>query len=75
MVGVAACEKVGFELIELEEAVKNEGGCWVRFMKVPYTNPQAAVAPGGKAAPPKDKKAVPTEEIKPIIGRAWLDLA
>jgi hypothetical protein len=45
MIGVAACEKVGFELIELEEAVKNEGGCWVRFMKVPYTNPQAAVAP------------------------------
>ena len=34
-VGMAKCEKTDYELIELEEAVKFEQGCWVRFMKLP----------------------------------------
>ena len=35
LVGVSICEKQGFELIELEEAIKNDGGCWLTFMKLP----------------------------------------
>ena len=35
LVGISVCEKQGFELIELEEAVKNDGGCWLTFMKLP----------------------------------------
>ena len=35
LVGISVCEKQGFELIELEEAVKNDGGCWLTLMKLP----------------------------------------
>jgi hypothetical protein len=35
LIGTAICEKQGFELIELEEAIKNDGGCWLKFMKLP----------------------------------------
>ena len=73
LIGTAICEKLGFELIELEEAVKNDGGCWVKFIKVPATNPQAQVA-AGKGAPPKGKGA-PVDEAKPTFGKAWMDLS
>jgi len=75
LIGTATCEKSGFELIELEEAVKIDGGCWIKFVKVPNANPANAVAAAGaKGAPPKAKAPV-TDEIKPVIGKAWLDLS
>ena len=58
-------------MIEFEEMVKVDGGCWLRFMKVPVQNPNTA---GTKGAPPKGKPGVPTEEPKPIIGKAWVSL-
>jgi hypothetical protein len=70
-IGSFSCEKSGFELIEFEEMVKIDGGCWLRFMKVPVSNPNIA---GGKGAPPKGKPGAPTEEPKPIIGKAWISL-
>jgi hypothetical protein len=73
MIGTATSEKAGFELLELEEAVKNEGGCWIKFLKAPSANP-AAVTAGGKAAPPKGKP-VATDDVKPIVAKAWLDLS
>lgn len=72
MIGTATSEKSGYELIELEEAVKNEGGCWIKFIKAPSPNPNAAAA-GGKAAPAKGKP-VTTDEVKAIVGKAWLNL-
>ena len=58
--GTSVCEKQGFELIELEEAVKNDGGCWLNFMKLPQ--PEAPVEEkGGKKAPPK--KAANQEDV------------
>ena len=52
LVGISVCEKQGFELIELEEAIKNDGGCWLTLMKLPQ--PEApAEEKGGKKAPPK----------------------
>jgi len=72
MVGVSVCEKQGFELIELEEAIKNDGGCWLKFMKLPQ--PEAPPEDkGGKKAPPK--KGQNPDDIKPIFGRAWVDLS
>ena len=53
--------------------VKIEGGCWLRFMKIPIVNPQAAL--NAKGAPPKGKPGAPSEEPKPIIGKAWVSLA
>lgn len=67
------CEKQGFELIELEEAIKNDGGCWLTFMKLPA--PEApAEDKGGKKAPPP-KKGQSADDMKPIFGRAWVDLS
>lgn len=74
MIGTAICEKNGFELIELEEAVKTDGGCWLKFYKVPNTNPGQAQAAAGKGAPAKGKGA-PADDAKPIFGKAWLNLA
>lgn len=75
LIGTAISEKSGFELIELEEAVKKEGGCWLKFYKVPNSNPgQAQAAAGGKAAPPKGKGA-PADDLKPTFAKAWLSLA
>jgi len=34
-VGMAVSTKEGYELIEIEEAVKQEQGCWIRFLKYP----------------------------------------
>jgi len=70
-VGSFTCEKSGFELIEFEEMVKIEGGCWLRFIKVPVQN---AGATGAKGAPPKGKPGATTEDPKPIVGKAWVSL-
>jgi hypothetical protein len=34
-IGLSICEKQGFELIELEESVRHDGGAWLKFMKLP----------------------------------------
>jgi len=74
MIGSAICEKFGFELIELEDAVKEDGGCWLKFIKVPNTNPGQAQAAAGKGAPPKGKGA-PVDDLKPTFSKAWMDLS
>ena len=71
-IGLAVCEKLGFELVEFEESVVKNGGVWVKFCKLPAPAPPVAAA-GGKAAPPKGKGAA-VDELKPTIGSAWLDL-
>ena len=54
LIGVSMSEKQGFELIEVEEAIKNDGGCWLTLMKLPQ--PEApAEEKGGKKAPPAKK--------------------
>jgi endo-alpha-1,4-polygalactosaminidase (GH114 family) len=32
---LSVCEKSGFELIEFEESVTKEKGCWLKFVKFP----------------------------------------
>ena len=73
--GLSCCDKTGYELVEFEEAVKNDGGCWITLIKV-ATNAAAAGA-GGAAAKKGDPKAkAPSmEESKPIVGRAWVSFA
>jgi hypothetical protein len=73
MIGTATSEKSGFELIELEEAVKFEGGCWLKFIKLPNPNPVNVASGASKGAPPKGKAPV-AEDIKPCIGKAWVNL-
>ena len=53
LTGLSVCEKQGFELIELEEAVKNDGGCWLKFMKLPQLEAPPEEKGGKKAPPPK----------------------
>lgn len=71
MTGVSISEKQGFELIELEEAIKNDGGCWLTLMKLPLPEAPAEEKGGKKAAP---KKGQNVDDLKPIFGRAWVDL-
>ena len=74
LIGIMHCEKSGFELIEFEEFVKEDGGAWLLFSKLPVQEPAAAEeAKGGKKAPAKGKAAA-TEEIKPVYGKVWVDL-
>ena len=73
-VGNAISEKREFELIEFEEFVTHDKGCWVKFMKLPpleeeILDPKAAAA---KKAPPKGGKGATLEDLKPVYGRAWL---
>lgn len=75
------CEKQGFELVEFEEWVQKDGGCWIRVMKLlpveeagAGADPKAAAAAKGapaKGAPPKGG-AGPPSDLKPFFGRAWL---
>jgi len=43
---------------------------------VPAVPEGDAAAAGGKGAnaPPKGKGAAPTDELKPVFGKAWVDL-
>lgn len=70
-VGKVITKKQGFELVEIEEMVKVEKGCWLRFMKLPPT--QGDDAGGKKVAPPKGAKGAPTDDLKSCIGRAWVN--
>lgn len=64
-----------FELIEFEEAVTKEGGCWVKFVKYPVPASAPVVAAGpAKGAPPAKGKGLPTDDLKTIMGKAWLSL-
>jgi hypothetical protein len=62
-------------LVEFEEAVIRDGGCWLTLVKaVPSAAPApAATDAKGKAAPAKGK-APPADDLKPVIGRAWVSL-
>lgn len=75
--GSLATEKQGFELLEFEEQVLRDRGCWLKVMKLlpleeVAADPKAAAAKGApaKGAP----KAGGPVEMKPIFGRAWLSL-
>jgi len=74
LVGMGICEKQGFELIELEEAIKNDGGCWLKFMKLPQAEAPVEEK-GAKKAPPPKKGGAILDDIKPVFGRAWVDLS
>jgi len=61
-------EKEGSSLREFEAQVNEDGGCWLYFEKLP---PPEEDDPK-KKAPPKGK--APVEELKPVKGKAWVDL-
>ena len=73
-----ASEKQGFELVEFEEWVQKDKGCWIRFMKLlpiedAGADPKAAAAAKGapaKGAPAKGAGA--PSELKPYFARAWI---
>ncbi len=76
-VGSAVSEKSKYELVEFEEFVTHDRGCWIKLNKLPppeeeILDPKAAAA--AKKAPPKGAKGAPTEDLKPTYGRAWLNL-
>ena len=75
-IGRSSCEKQGFELIELEESIIKEGGCWLVLHKVPAQEASAddKAAAGGKKAPAKGK-GPSADDLKPIFGKAWVDLS
>lgn len=75
-IGLAVCDKAGFELIEFEEAVKNEGGCYLKFMRIP--TPENSVEPekDAKGKPVAKKGKGPSvDEIRPTFGSVWVDLS
>jgi predicted Zn-dependent protease len=59
-------------LIELEETIKTEQGCWIYFSKLLPKEEEEAPDPKKKG---KGGKGAPTEDEKPVYGRAWLDLS
>ena len=74
-IGNVVTEKSRFELVEFEENVIYDKGCWLRFAKLPppeeeIVDPKAAA----KKAPPKGAKGAPIEDLKPTYGIAWLNL-
>jgi hypothetical protein len=74
-VGRATCEKEGYELVEVEEMVNTEKGCWLRFSKLPPKQDEGenAASAAAKKAPPKGGKGgAPSDELKPAFGRAWV---
>lgn len=77
--GTARAVKEGYELLELEEAVKYDHGCWIRFMKYPSVTPEVVDAGAkGKAPPAKGGKGGPAagaDENKPCFGKAWLSFS
>ena len=58
------------KLLEFDDLVNEKGGCWVYLDKLP---PVEEEDPKKAKAPPKGGK-VPTEELKPVYGRAWVNL-
>ena len=69
---------MSFDLVEFEEFVNKDRGCWLKFNKLippeeEITDPKAAAA-AKKAAPAKGPKGAPIEDLKPVFGKAWLSL-
>jgi len=64
--------KMAEELIELEEYITDEKGCWIFFNKVLPKEDEEVPDPKKKGKPAKGASA---EDDKPIYGRAWLDLS
>ena len=63
-------------MIEFEEQVTKDKGCWLKFNKLcppeeEITDPKAAAA---KKVPPKGGKGAPAEDLKSTFGYAWLSL-
>lgn len=78
--GSIATEKQGFEIVEFEESVIRDQGCWLRLMKLPPAEDPAGGDPkaaAGKGAPAKGapaKGAPAGGDMKPQFGRAWLNM-
>jgi len=78
LTGSIATEKQGFEVVEFEEQVTKDKGCWIRFMKLPPQedpaggDPKAAAAKGAPAKGAPAKGAPAGGEMKSYFGRAWL---
>lgn len=72
-VGKAICAKDGYELVEIEELVRCDRGCWLRFMKLPPAAADADAA--AKKAPAKGAKGAPADDLKPVFGKAWVSFA
>lgn len=65
-IGQSICDKTGHELIEFEEAVRSEGGAWLKLMKVPIPEPvEGGVDAKGKPAPKAKGKGPSTDDLKP----------
>ena len=75
--GSLASDKQGFELVEFEEWVQKDKGCWIRLLKMPPLEDQAVdpkAAAAAKGAPAKGApKAGGSSEMKPTFGRAWIN--
>jgi len=63
------------EIQKLEQDINDHKGIWLYFDKLPPAEEDAA-AKGGKppAGKPGAKPGGATEEMKPVNGRAWIDL-
>ena len=64
---VQGVDKMGGEILDFEESVKDSGGVYLEFMRVPKV-----VEEDPKKKPVKGKAQ---EEVKPCGGKAWIDLS
>lgn len=76
--GNRICDKYSFDLVEFEEFVTKDKGCWLKFNKLippeeEITDPKAAAA-AKKAVPAKGGKGAPIEDLKPVFAKAWVSL-
>jgi hypothetical protein len=75
--GLAITQKAGFDLIEFEEIVKEEKGCYLTFMRIP--TPENSVEPEkdakGKPIAKKGAKGPSPDELRPTFGNAWVSFA
>jgi len=63
--------------MKFESNVSDHFGCWIYLDKIIPKEEEPVVAAGGAKKPPpaaKGKASLPTEEIKPTFGKAWIDL-
>lgn len=74
MHGMKSRELRGFDLVEFEEAVREDGGCWLTFSKLPAIDPVAPDDPKVKKAAAAKGKA-PVEEAKPTVGKVWVSFS
>lgn len=65
--------------MKFESNVTDQNGCWIYLDKIVPKDEEPVAAAGAGAAkkpppPAKGKASLPTEEIKPTFGKAWIDL-